>query len=111
MLIMESVNIVQRVLHHCHVLLIGDFVQSLASLRIQRKFKLLMLLFLTLATILAFWFALSIYGYTSNNAVNLFISLCLQVFFSFAPSPLFYEAAVEVTYPVPEGIYRFNVLF
>ena len=73
-------------------------------LRIQRKFKLLMLLLLALATLLAFWFAVSVYGYTSNNAINLFITLCFQFFFSFAPGPLYYEAAVEVTYPVPEGM-------
>ena len=89
-----------------YLIIIGGFVQSRAlfSLRIiRKKFKLLMLLFLTLSTILAFWFALSIYGYTSKNAINLFLTLCFQVFFTFAPSPLFYEAAVEVTYPVPEG--------
>ena len=57
-----------------------------------------------MATLLAIWFAVSVYGYTSNNAVNLFISLCLQYFFAFATYPLYVEAAVEVTYPVPEGI-------
>ena len=57
-----------------------------------------------MATPLAFWFAVSVYGYTSNNAINLFISLCLQFFFAFATTPLFLEAAVEVTYPVPEGM-------
>lgn len=56
-----------------------------------------------MATLLAFWFAVSVYGYTSSNAINLFITLCLQYFFAFAPTPLYYEAAVEVTYPVPEG--------
>jgi hypothetical protein len=78
-------------------------LSTIIYLRIQRKFKLLMLLLLALATLLAFWFAVSVYGYTSNNAVNLFITLCFQFFFSFAPGPLYYEAAVEVTYPVPEG--------
>ena len=57
-----------------------------------------------MATLLAIWFAVSVYGYTSNNAVNLFISLCLQYFFAFAAYPLYVEAAVEVTFPVPEGI-------
>ena len=56
-----------------------------------------------MATIVAFWFAVSVYGYTSNNAINLFISLCLQYFFAFATLPLFFAAAVEVTYTVPEG--------
>ena len=60
---------------------------------------------LTMATLLAFWFAVSVYGFTSKNAVNLFISLCLQYFFAFAATPLYFEAAVEVTYPVPEGTY------
>ena len=72
--------------------------------RIQRRFKLFLLLLLCMATPLAFWFAVSVYGYTSNNAINLFISLCLQFFFAFATTPLFFEAAVEVTYPVPEGM-------
>ena len=58
-----------------------------------------------MATPLAFWFAVSVYGFTSTNAVNLFISLCLQYFFAFATTPLYFEAAVEVTYPVPEGIH------
>ena len=57
-----------------------------------------------MATLLAIWFAISVYGYTSNNAINLFISLCLQYFFAFAAYPLYVEAAVEVTFPVPEGI-------
>ena len=56
-----------------------------------------------MATPLAFWFAVSVYGFTSTNAVNLFITLCLQYFFAFATTPLSFEAAVEVTYPVPEG--------
>ena len=51
---------------------------------------------------LAFWFAVSVYGYISTNAINLFIS---QFFFAFATTPLFFEAAVEVMYPVPEGSY------
>ena len=58
-----------------------------------------------MATPLAFWFAVSVYGFASTNAVNLFISLCLQYFFAFATGPLYFEAAVEVTYPVPEGIF------
>ena len=69
----------------------------------KKKFKLLLFILLTIATVLAFWFAVSVYGYTSNNAVNIFITLCLQYFFAFATTPLFYEAAVEVTYPVAEG--------
>ena len=59
-----------------------------------------------MATPLAFWFAVSVYGYTSTNAVNLFLSLCFQYFFATATIPLFFEAAVEVTYPVPEGEYH-----
>ena len=93
--------------HACSTTEYYYFCQNLSFiiyLRIQRKFKLLMLLLLALATLLAFWFAVSVYGYTSNNAINLFITLCFQFFFSFAPSPLYYEAAVEVTYPVPEGM-------
>ena len=58
-----------------------------------------------MATPLAFWFAVSVYGFTSTNAVNLFITLCLQYFFAFATAPLYFEAAVEVTYPVPEGMF------
>ena len=73
------------------------------SYRIQRRFKLILLLLLMMATPLAFWFAVSVYGFTSTNAINLFISLCLQYFFAFATTPLVFEAAVEVTYPVPEG--------
>jgi len=55
------------------------------------------------ATLLSFWFSLSVYGYTSSNAVNIFLSLCLQYFFAMATNPLYYEAAVETTYPVAEG--------
>ena len=90
-------------MQYYRIILLPNFF-FIICLRIQRKFKLLMLLLLALATLLAFWFAVSVYGYTSNNAINLFITLCFQFFFSFAPSPLYYEAAVEVTYPVPEGM-------
>ena len=71
--------------------------------RIQRRFKLILLSLLTVATLLSFWFSLSVYGYTSSNAVNIFLSLCLQYFFAMATNPLYYEAAVETTYPVAEG--------
>ena len=62
------------------------------------------MILLTISTLLAFWFAVSVYGYTSANAVNLSLSLNLQYFFAFATFPLYFEAAVEVTYPVPEGM-------
>ena len=78
--------------------------------RIQRRFKVFLVVLLAIATPLAFWFAVSVYGFTSQNAVNLFITLCLQYFFAFATTPLFFEAAVEVTYPVPEGNVIFSIL-
>ena len=56
-----------------------------------------------MSTALAFWFAASVYGYTSNNAVNLFLTLCFQYFFALSTTSIFLEAAVEVTYPIPEG--------
>ena len=64
-----------------------------------------------MATLLAFWFAVSVHGYTSNNAINLFTSLCLQYFSAFATYPLYIEAAVEVTYPVPEGTHMQSILY
>ena len=74
------------------------------SFRIQRRFKLLILLLLALTTVLAFWFAASIYGYVTSNAINLFITLCLVYFFALSTTSLYMEAAVEVTYPIPEGM-------
>ena len=38
------------------------------------------------------------------NAINLFVTLCLQYFFALSTTSLYLEAAVEVTYPIPEGI-------
>ena len=67
------------------------------------EFKLIILVIVFLAALLAFWFAVSIYGYTSQSPINIFITLCLLHFCNFATAPLYYEAAVEVTYPVPEG--------
>lgn len=73
------------------------------SFRAQKQFKLLLLILVSLSTLLAFWFAASVYGYTSDNAINLFVTLCLEYFFTLATTSLFMEAAVEVTYPIPEG--------
>ena len=77
----------------------GNFI----LLRLQRRFKIILLMLLTLATLLCVWFSLSIYGYTSNSPINIFITLCLVYFFSLATTPIYLEAAVEATYPVPEG--------
>ena len=71
--------------------------------RVQRRFKVILLLLLSVATAVAVWFSLSVYGYTSDNAVNVFLSLCFQYFFTLATIPIYYEAAVEATFPVPEG--------
>jgi FLVCR family MFS transporter len=71
--------------------------------RFQRKFKLLLIILLGVSTFFGFYFSLAVYGYISGSAANIFMGLCLQYFFTFATTPLYYEAAVEVTYPVSEG--------
>ena len=59
---------------------------------------------MSLTTLSVLWFALSIYGWGSGNPVNLFITYSLFYTFSFASMPIYYEAAVEATYPISEGI-------
>ena len=71
--------------------------------RVQRRFKMLIFILLIPSTLSAFWFAISVYGYTSTNAVNLFVTLCFQYFCALSTTSLYLEAAVEVTYPIPEG--------
>ena len=79
--------------------------------RVQRRFKVILLVLLTGATVFAFWFSVSVYGYITDNAVNKFLSLCLQYFFAMAATPIYYEAAVEATYPVPEGMLSIQYCF
>ena len=76
--------------------------------RIQKKFKLMILIFVAISTVCSFWFAVSLYNFIniSDNAVNIFITYCVMYFFAFGISPIYYEAAVEITYPVPEGIFK-----
>ena len=83
------------------LLLIHAFISHFN--RFQRKLKLLLIILLGISTAFGFYFSLAVYGYISGSAVNIFMGLCLQYFFTFATTPLYYEAAVEVTYPVPEG--------
>ena len=71
--------------------------------RFQRRFKLILLLLLVLATALSLWFALAIYGYVSQNPVNYFVTYMLINIFTLSTFPIFYEAIVEATYPVSEG--------
>ena len=77
--------------------------------RIQKKFKLTLIVLLVISSILGVWFAVSVYGYWhwSQSVYNIFLTLCLQLFFSYGATPIFYEACAEVTYPVPEGILMF----
>ena len=86
----------------CHDYRLIEFVSP--HLRTEKRFKLILLLLVTMSTALAFWFAASVYGYTSNNPINLFLTLCFQYFFALSTTSIFLEAAVEVTYPIPEGI-------
>jgi len=82
---------------------VSDIRDAILFPRLQRRFKIILLMLLTLATLLCVWFSLSIYGYTNNSAINIFITLCLVYFFSMATTPIYLEAGVEATYPVPEG--------
>lgn len=61
-------------------------------------------MFLSLCTALSLWFSLSIYGWGSQNPINYFFSFALVNVFALAAFPVFYEAIVENTYPVSEGV-------
>jgi FLVCR family MFS transporter len=82
---------------------ISGQVTGLLADRFQRRFKLILLILTSLTTLSLLWFSLSMYGWGSLNPVNLFITYCLFYMFSFASLPIYYEAAIEATYPVPEG--------
>jgi len=71
--------------------------------RFQRKFKLILLFFLVVCAGFSLWFSLSLYGYGSSHPVNYFISFTVVNVAAVAVFPVFYEAVVESTYPVPEG--------
>ncbi|XP_019853138.1 PREDICTED: disrupted in renal carcinoma protein 2 homolog isoform X2 [Amphimedon queenslandica] len=83
---------------------ISGQITGLLADRFQRKFKVILLVLMSLTTLSVLWFALSIYGWGSSNPVNLFITYSLFYTFSFASMPIYYEAAVEATYPISEGI-------
>ena len=72
--------------------------------RFQRRFKLILFILMSLTTLSILWFSLSIYGWGSRNPINLFISFSLFYTFSFASMPIYYEAVIEATYPIAEGI-------
>lgn len=75
--------------------------------RFQRKFKIILFVLMTFTTLSVIWFALSIYGWGSRNPINLFVTYTSFYTFSFASMPIYYEAAVEATYPIAEGIVYF----
>jgi len=80
--------------------------------RFQRRFKLILLFLLTVATVMSLWFSLSIYGIVprSYNPLNFFISYAAIVVCTFCAFPIYYEAIVENTYPVPEGKHELVVI-
>ena len=71
----------------------------------------MILIFVAISTVCSFWFAVSLYDFINitDNAVNIFVTYCVMNFFAFGISPIYYEAAVEITYPVPEGIHVFSI--
>ncbi|XP_019850326.1 PREDICTED: disrupted in renal carcinoma protein 2 homolog [Amphimedon queenslandica] len=71
--------------------------------RFQKRFKIILCLLLLIASGFFLWFSLSIYGYGSQNTINLFITFCMADVLVFTAMPIFYEAVIEATYPVAEG--------
>ena len=84
----------------CHVVIM---LLLLLLSRFQRRFKLILVVLLFLATVFSLWFSLAIYGYVSQNPINYFFSYALVNVFTLAAFPIFYEAIVECSYPVSEG--------
>ena len=82
----------------------SNFIYAIQLLpRFQRRFKILLCLLLFLSTISYLWFSLSIYGYGSQNSLNLFVTFCAGNVMISSSFPIFYEAVVEQTYPIAEG--------
>ena len=51
------------------------------------------------------------YGYGSQNTINLFVTFCMADVLVFTAMPIFYEAVIEATYPVAEGIYIYIYIY
>jgi FLVCR family MFS transporter len=86
--------------------LVSTFTGQITGLfadRFQRNFKLILMILIGLATVFFIWFSLSIYGWGSSNPINLFFSFCMYSILIGTSMPIYYEAAVESTYPVTEG--------
>ena len=91
-------HVVVIMLSYCHLV-----IMLLLLSRFQRRFKLILVVLLFLATVFSLWFSLAIYGYVSQNPINYFFSYALVNVFTLAAFPIFYEAIVECSYPVSEG--------
>ncbi|CAL4065191.1 unnamed protein product [Meganyctiphanes norvegica] len=56
------------------------------------------------ATLSFTWFLLLMNGVLPFDKVQMYISVIMGASFNYAVSPLFFELAVELAYPVPEGV-------
>jgi MFS family permease len=84
-------------------LITGPLVGLLANI-FPTKFKIMLIIFVILSLVFSIWFSFAIYGWGSSNPVYFFISYCLCCTFTSTAIPIYYEAAVECTYPIGEGI-------
>ncbi|XP_041371759.1 solute carrier family 49 member 4-like isoform X4 [Gigantopelta aegis] len=69
-----------------------------------RRLKLFLLVLLVLASGSVAWFTCLCFSYLPFNTVSLYISCILSGIFITGSTPLFFELACEVTYPIAEGI-------
>ncbi|KAG7174551.1 Solute carrier family 49 member 4-like 2 [Homarus americanus] len=87
---------------------LGGVVMALLSARFSDLLfgymKLTIIVLMTFATAGYTWFLLLMNGCLPYNKVELFISVISGASFNYACSPLFFELAVELAYPVPEGV-------
>eukprot|EP00095_Tigriopus_kingsejongensis_P006891 maker-scaffold125_size330479-snap-gene-2.12 protein:Tk06891 transcript:maker-scaffold125_size330479-snap-gene-2.12-mRNA-1 annotation:"hypothetical protein DAPPUDRAFT_102163" len=79
-------------------------VVAFAQDRFRDYIKLSILVFLSLATLCFVWLALLCFGVIPFSMWQLYAATIAAVSFNYSSVPLFFEYAVMMAYPIPEGL-------
>ncbi|KAK7084535.1 hypothetical protein SK128_017000 [Halocaridina rubra] len=87
---------------------LGGVIMALVAARFSDLLfgymKLTLIVLMVIATGGYTWFLLLMNQCLPFNKVHMFVSVIIGASFNYACSPLFFELAAELAYPVPEGI-------
>ncbi|ESO94232.1 hypothetical protein LOTGIDRAFT_118817, partial [Lottia gigantea] len=83
--------------------LVGIVIARFADL-LKRRLKIFLIVLYFLSTVLYIWLTFSLVGILPASKASLYVSIITSTIILCSTSPLFYEAACEIAYPISEGI-------